>query len=51
MFLVDDGKQLFAWIGQAASTDERKNAMSYAHVSIFYNGTKRSFELLALFNK
>ncbi|XP_071808772.1 gelsolin-like protein 2 [Asterias amurensis] len=31
VFLVDDGKQLFAWIGQAASTAERKNAMSYAH--------------------
>ncbi len=31
VFLVDDGKLLFVWVGKGASTNERKNAMSYAH--------------------
>ncbi len=33
VFLVDIGKQLFVWIGSGASSDENKNAMTYAHVS------------------
>ncbi len=32
VFIVDDGKKLFVWIGSGASPDEKKNAMSYAHV-------------------
>lgn len=31
VFLVDAGTHLFVWIGKAASVDERKSAMSYAH--------------------
>jgi gelsolin len=33
VFIVDTGKQLFVWIGNGASRDENKNAMTYAHVS------------------
>ena len=33
VFIVDTGKKLFVWIGNAASPDEKKNAMPYAHVS------------------
>ena len=32
VFIVDNGKELFVWIGEAASPDENKNAMTYAHV-------------------
>ena len=32
VFLVDTGKELFVWIGGGASPDEKKNAMTYAHV-------------------
>jgi len=32
VFIFDTGKELFVWIGKGASTDEKKNAMTYAHV-------------------
>lgn len=31
VFLVDDGEEVFVWIGAEASVDERKNALSYSH--------------------
>jgi len=31
-FIFDTGKELFVWIGKGASSDEKKNAMTYAHV-------------------
>lgn len=37
VFLVDDGKKVFVWIGSGASPDENKNALPYAHVR-FYIG-------------
>ena len=33
VFIADTGKSLFVWVGKGASTDEKKNAMTYAHVS------------------
>ena len=33
VFIADNGKSLFVWVGKGASTDEKKNAMTYAHVS------------------
>ena len=33
VFIIDNGKELFVWIGSGASSDEKRNAMSYAHVS------------------
>ena len=33
---MDGVKQCFVWIGKAASDMERKQAMSYAHVSSFF---------------
>lgn len=35
VFIVDDGKKLFVWIGSGASPDEKKNAMTYAHVRTY----------------
>ena len=35
---MDGVKQCFVWIGKAASDMERKQAMSYAHVSSFFYG-------------
>ena len=32
VFLVDTGKEVFVWVGSGASSDEKKNAMTYAHV-------------------
>ena len=32
VFLVDTGKEVSVWIGSGASSDEKKNAMTYAHV-------------------
>ena len=32
VFVVDTGKSLYVWIGKGASPDEKKNAMTYAHV-------------------
>ena len=32
VFIVDSGKEVFVWIGSGASADEKKNAMTYAHV-------------------
>ena len=29
---MDTGKQVFVWIGRETTADEKKNAMSYAHV-------------------
>ena len=34
VFIADTGKELFVWIGGGASPDEKRNAMTYAHVSI-----------------
>ena len=33
VFIADTGKEVFVWIGGGASPDEKKNAMTYAHVS------------------
>lgn len=33
VFIVDSGKEMFVWVGNAASSAEKKNAMAYAHVS------------------
>jgi len=33
VFLLDTKAALFVWVGNGASLSERKNAMSYAHVS------------------
>ena len=32
VFIVDSGKEVFVWVGNGASADEKKNAMTYAHV-------------------
>ena len=32
-FIADTGKECFVWIGKGASQSERRQAMSYAHVS------------------
>lgn len=32
VFIVDDGKKVIVWIGSGASSDENKNALTYAHV-------------------
>ena len=32
VFLADTGKELFVWIGNGSSPDEKKNAITYAHV-------------------
>lgn len=36
VFLVDTGKEVFVWVGSGASSDEKKNAMTYAHVRQLY---------------
>lgn len=33
VFIIDTKKALIVWIGQDTSMAERKNAMTYAHVS------------------
>ena len=33
VFILDTGKAIFVWVGSGASPDEKKNAMTYAHVS------------------
>lgn len=33
VFIVDNGKKVCVWVGSQASPDEKKNAMTYAHVS------------------
>ena len=33
VFIVDTKKALIVWIGQETTAAERKNAMTYAHVS------------------
>ena len=35
VFIADTGKECFVWIGKEASQSERRQAMSYAHVSPF----------------
>ena len=30
--MIDNGKHMFVYIGKAASQEEKKNAMTYAHV-------------------
>lgn len=36
VFILDTQKELFVWIGNDTTHDERKNAMIYAHVSKKY---------------
>jgi hypothetical protein len=31
VFILDNGAEVFAWIGKGASVGERKNALQYAH--------------------
>ena len=33
VFIADTGREVFVWIGSGASDAEKKNAMTYAHVS------------------
>ena len=33
VFIVDTKKEVFVWIGGEASIDERRNGLTYAHVS------------------
>jgi hypothetical protein len=33
VFILDTKKEVFVWIGHGTTTNERKNAMTYAHVS------------------
>ena len=33
VFIADNGKSLFVWVGKGASDGEKKNSMTYAHVS------------------
>jgi len=35
VFILDNGKAVYVWVGSGASEDEKKNAMTYAHVSCF----------------
>ena len=35
MFILDTCRDVFVWIGNATSSNEKKNAMVYAHVRIF----------------
>ena len=34
VFIYDTGKELFTWIGKGTSSNEKKRAMEFAHVSI-----------------
>ena len=36
VFIIDTGKSLFVWVGKGASDGEKKNAMTYAHVSCYH---------------
>ena len=42
VFIVDNGKVVYVWIGNGASADENQNAMPYAHVRqhgmVYYGG-------------
>jgi hypothetical protein len=31
VFILDNGAEVFAWIGKGASVGEKKNALQYAH--------------------
>ena len=33
VFVIDNGQSVYVYIGKGASDSEKKNAMSYAHVS------------------
>ena len=33
VFVVDNGKSCFVWVGSKASVDERRKGIQYAHVS------------------
>ena len=33
VFIFDRGDECFVWIGKEASVDERRNALTYGHVS------------------
>ena len=39
MFIADTGKAVWVWVGGGASPDEKKNAMTYAHVCPTYSTT------------
>jgi len=34
VFIIDDGEEVFVWVGGEASVDERKNSMAYAHAHL-----------------
>ena len=36
VFILDAKSELFVWIGKKTSMSEKKNAMSYAHVSLMF---------------
>ena len=42
MFIFDRTDHCFVWIGKNASIDERKNSMSYGHVSIVVLATTKA---------
>ena len=33
VFIADTGKEVFVWVGKRASDAEKKNGLTYAHVS------------------
>ena len=33
VFIADTGKEVFVWVGKQASDAEKKNGLTYAHVS------------------
>lgn len=48
VFIADTGKEVFVWIGGGASPDEKKNAMTYAHVSYHYKPHQISALMISL---
>ena len=43
VFIADTGKEVFVWVGKRASDAEKKNGLTYAHVS-WHNEGKWSQE-------
>lgn len=42
VFIFDTKEELFVWIGKGTTPAERKNAMTYAHVSVYQNLEKKN---------